>query len=87
MRLPPSSSLVFATLAFSSSSSLSTLAAPAGDPAQAQSGVSAPNNHFMAARRGSVSIPRSEAEDFQQETRSEEEVEKRQLLAVARSCS
>jgi hypothetical protein len=75
MRLPSSSSLVFATLAISSSSStLSALAAPTGDPAQAQSGVSAPNNHFMAARRGSISIPRSQDDDVQQDARSEEQV-------------
>lgn len=70
MRLPSSSSLVFAALAISSSSStLSALAAPAGDPAQAQSGVSAAHNDFRAARRGSVSLARSQADD--DETRSE----------------
>lgn len=71
MRLPSSSSLVFAALAISSSSStLSALAAPAGDPAQAQSGVSAAHNDFRAARRGSVSLARSQADD-EDETRSE----------------
>ncbi|KAF5392484.1 hypothetical protein D9757_002207 [Collybiopsis confluens] len=74
MRLPSSSSLVFASLAISSSSSsLSALAAPAANPAQAQSGIGARNNHFVAARRGSVSVPqepRAEArEDHPRESK------------------
>ncbi|KIK70437.1 hypothetical protein GYMLUDRAFT_273348 [Collybiopsis luxurians FD-317 M1] len=79
MKLSSSSSLVFATLAISSSSStLSALAAPAGDPAQAHSGVSAPNNNFNAARRGSISFPRAQ-DDIQEAPFQEQDraVEKR----------
>ncbi|KAJ3815649.1 hypothetical protein F5876DRAFT_61407 [Lentinula aff. lateritia] len=83
MRLPSSSSLVLATLAISSSSStLCALAAPAGDHAQAQSGVSSSNNQFRNARRDSVSHPRAEV-DYAREARSEEqtaEVQERGLL-------
>ncbi|KAJ3774027.1 hypothetical protein FB446DRAFT_501106 [Lentinula raphanica] len=81
MRLPSSSSLVFATLAISSSSStLSALAAPAGDHAQAQSAISASNNHD---RRSSVAYPRSENGDVPQ-ARSEEtsQVERRDLIST-----
>ncbi|THV06462.1 hypothetical protein K435DRAFT_960443 [Dendrothele bispora CBS 962.96] len=51
------SSLIFATLAISSSSS--SLAAPTGDASQTHA-VGVSNNHFIASRRGSVSIPRAE---------------------------
>ncbi|KAJ3753928.1 hypothetical protein EV360DRAFT_87325 [Lentinula raphanica] len=81
MRLPSSSSLVFATLAISSSSStLSALAAPAGDHAQAQSAISASNNHD---RRSSVAYSRSENGDVPQ-ARSEEtsQVERRDLIST-----
>ncbi|KAJ4472431.1 hypothetical protein C8J55DRAFT_563186 [Lentinula edodes] len=83
MRLPSSSSLVLATLAISSSSStLCALAAPAGDHAQAQSGVSSSNNQFRDARRDSVSHPNPEV-DYAREARLEEqtvEVQERGLL-------
>ncbi|KAJ3911696.1 hypothetical protein F5877DRAFT_72985 [Lentinula edodes] len=83
MRLPSSSSLVLATLAISSSSStLCALAAPAGDHAQAQSGVGSSNNQFRDARRDSVSHPNPQA-DYAREARSEEqnvEVQERSVL-------
>ncbi|KAK7464457.1 hypothetical protein VKT23_006627 [Stygiomarasmius scandens] len=61
MKLSSSSSLMLATLAISSSSS--SLAAPTGDASQAQTrAVGVSNNHFIASRRGSVSIPRAEVD-------------------------
>ncbi|KAJ3929469.1 MAG: hypothetical protein NXY57DRAFT_411738 [Lentinula lateritia] len=87
MRLPSSSSLVLATLAISSSSStLCALAAPAGDHAQAQSGVSSSNNQFRNARRDSVSHTRSDV-DYAREARSEEQTVEVQERGLVPLCS
>ncbi|KAK0209109.1 hypothetical protein DFS33DRAFT_1272172 [Desarmillaria ectypa] len=60
MKISSSSSLLFATLAISSSSS--SLAAPTGDTSQAETGFpNSSSNHHIASRRGSFNMARSDA--------------------------
>ncbi|KAF9257088.1 hypothetical protein L218DRAFT_136798 [Marasmius fiardii PR-910] len=60
MKLPSSSSLIFATLAVSSSSS--SLAAPTGDSTQPTSGIST-SSSLRSTRRDSVSMPQHVTRD------------------------
>ncbi|KAK0433560.1 hypothetical protein EV421DRAFT_1428440 [Armillaria borealis] len=60
MKIPASSSLLFATLAISSSST--SLAAPAGETSQATGMSTSSSNHHMASRRGSFNMARSDVE-------------------------
>ncbi|PBL00210.1 hypothetical protein ARMGADRAFT_1072586 [Armillaria gallica] len=60
MKISASSSLIFATLAISSSST--SLAAPAGETSQATGMSTSSSNHHVASRRGSFNMARSDAE-------------------------
>lgn len=60
MKISTSSSLIFATLAMSSSST--SLAAPAGETSQATGMSTSSSNHHVASRRGSFNMARSDAE-------------------------
>ncbi|KAK0184574.1 hypothetical protein F5146DRAFT_230357 [Armillaria mellea] len=64
MKIPASSSLLFATLAISSSST--SLAAPAGESSQATGMSTSSSNHHMASRRGSFNIARSDVDGAEQ---------------------
>ncbi|KAK7028134.1 hypothetical protein VNI00_014949 [Paramarasmius palmivorus] len=61
MKIPSSSSLIFATLAVSSSST--SLAAPTGEPSQANGELSSSSSaRHIASRRASIAMPRAEVE-------------------------
>ncbi|KAF5368360.1 hypothetical protein D9758_002442 [Tetrapyrgos nigripes] len=83
MKISSSSSLIFATLAISSSSSSLAAPTPANDASQA---VGVAHNHFIASRRGSVSVPRAEVNnidnDRQEEAEESHQAERRDLGCI-----